>query len=360
MRRLLWPLGLVVAFGAGVAVGGVPRHGQVAAPDVERLEKQLSVLQARLRAKDSAAAHQSRVAAGAPMPAEPEDFEGRRRGRFNSATAADDFGARPRPERADRAPADSAPVSTSPGRVPAAAGAPPTVDAALERIYRYFDDAAGTRGASRVRELRQLTEDLKTMGPAGAEALKRVLTSATSADERRTAAQLLGELGGPGALPALQDVLEKDGDVLLRRAAASGLRRLQSPDSIPLLEGLMVNPSEDRFVRMSAASGLAQMGQVQGVAGLGQIFDEANADGRGREMAFRALNALNDDRAVPFMRRVLTSDAEPTYRLQAIKFLTAQGDRQSLAALQQVMQSPTEQPSIRDAARQAHVALGGG
>src|SRR5215468_3630971 len=151
MQRLLWPLGLAVAFGAGVAVGGLPRHGHVAAPDVERLEKQLSVLQARLRARDNTAAHQTRAAAGAPVLAEPEDYEGRRRGRFNSVIAADDFGARPRAERADRATADSAPLSTSPGRVPTAPGSPATVDAALERIYRYLDEAAGARGASRMR-----------------------------------------------------------------------------------------------------------------------------------------------------------------------------------------------------------------
>jgi HEAT repeat protein len=57
------------------------------------------------------------------------------------------------------------------------------------------------------------------------------------------------------------------------------------------------------------------------------------------------------------MRQVAVSQAEPSYRRQAIKYLTAQGDRQALNALQVVMQSPTEQPSIRDAAAQAHAAL---
>src|SRR5207248_6924450 len=116
-------------------------------------------------------------------------------------------------------------------------------------------------------------------------------------------------LGAPGALASLQEVLEKDGDVLLRRAAASGLRRLQTPESAPYMEALMSNPAEDRFVRMSAASGLAQLGRTQGVAGLSQIFDESNGDGRGRDMAFRAIRSLDDERAVPFMRRLVTSDA---------------------------------------------------
>jgi hypothetical protein len=74
-------------------------------------------------------------------------------------------------------------------------------------------------------------------------------------------------------------------------------------------------------------------------------------------MAFRALNSLNDERSLPFMRQVAASAGELSYRLQAIKFLTAQGDQQSLPALQQIMQSPTEQPSIRDAATQAYAAI---
>ena len=88
-------------------------------------------------------------------------------------------------------------------------------------------------------------------------------------------------------------------------------------------------------------------------------FDEATADGRGREMAFRALTSLNDERPLPFMRQLVTSEAEPAYRLRAIKYVTAQGDRQALGGLQVVMQSPTEQASIRDAAAQAYRAING-
>jgi len=55
----------------------------------------------------------------------------------------------------------------------------------------------------------------------------------------------------------------------------------------------------------------------------------------------------------------VVSDVEPGYRLRAIQYLTAQGDRQSLGNLQMLMQSPTEQASIRDAAAQAYRALGG-
>lgn len=67
-------------------------------------------------------------------------------------------------------------------------------------------------------------------------------------------------------------------------------------------EQLLANPGEDRFVRLSAATGLADLGQPTEVLGLTKIFDEATAAGRGREMAFRALANLKHDRPLPFYR----------------------------------------------------------
>jgi len=76
-------------------------------------------------------------------------------------------------------------------------------------------------------------------------------------------------------------------------------------------------------------------------------------------MAFGALKSLNDERPLPFMRQLVTAEAEPSYRLQAIRYVTAQADQQALPALQAVMQSTNEQPSIRDAAAQAYRAISG-
>ena len=42
-------------------------------------------------------------------------------------------------------------------------------------------------------------------------------------------------------------------------------------------------------------------------------------------MAFRALVALDDNRALPFMRQVVASQSEPTYRLRAIRYLLDAG-----------------------------------
>ena len=355
MRHFLWPLGLVVAFGLGLAAASLYPDVPATAPAAEdaqalvrRLQMQVSTLQARLRVSETrSAGHHVDTTGQASASLEP------RQASIEGSARPVRGGRRGGPPQGE--PQDDL---SSPARVAkAAAAGPATVDGALDRFYRYLGDGSGATGPARWRQSRELIADLKAMGDAGTQALARVLASGSSTEERRTAAQLLGEMQDPRALPLLQDVLDRDGDVLLRRTAAGALRRLESPDTIPVLNTLLANPTDDRFVRMSAAYGLAQMGQPQGVNGLMQIFDEANADGRGRDMAFRALNSLNDERSLPFMRQVAASGGELSYRLQAIKFLTAQGDQQSLPALQLIMQSPTEQPSIRDAASQAVAAI---
>lgn len=362
MRHFLWPLGVVVAFGLGLAMAGLSRdamapadHPQVVA---RRLQEQVSTLQAKLRVSEARLAGQRSATTGhaaaslGPQPAEetrqvssveatPRPGRSARRGASPQGEPQDDLSL---PGRAGRA-ARSAAVTA------------PTVDGALDRFYRYLGEVSGPGGPARWQQMRDVAADLRTMGDAGTEALARVLANGTSSDERRAAAQLLGELQDPRALPLLRDILDKDSDVLLRRAAAAGLRRLEMPETVPVLEALLGNAEEDRFVRMSAAYGLAQLGKLQGVSGLTQIFDESNLDGRGRDMAFRALKSLDDERSLPFMRQVVTSGDELSYRLQAIRFLEAHNDRQSLVALEGIMQSPTEQASIRDAATRAHATI---
>lgn len=352
MRRLLWPLALVVTFFVGWAVGGAGRP-MSPAPDADRqqdtvirLQQQVDTLQARLRAReDLTAARQSGAAAD----------------RSGVVGRADDralaLGARPegRPEPSSSAPHAERAASTS----RATPGATPTVQAALDRFYKYLEATNASSGRGRWREARELADELRAMGAPAGQALMQVLAAATDSEERRAAARLLGQLQVAQALPLLKDIVERDNDLLLRRAAAAGLRQLQTPESLPVLERILAHPAEDRFVRLSAAVGLAESRRPQGVAGLAQIFEEANADGRGREMAFRALAHLNDDRPLPFMRQVATSQAEPGYRLQAIRYLSAQGDQQALATLQVLMHAPNEQPSIRDAAAQAHAAISG-
>ena len=359
MGRIFLPLALVVTFALGVAAGGVVRKEPSAVPEVDRLreavsrlQEQNTTLQARLRARENLAALRQGGASSGP--------ETRRADRFTPAGGAGERMGSGRSSRGDGAapppgepPADrAAPSASSRGPVP-------TVQTALDRFYQYLEATNGSEGRERWQQARHLIDDLRAMGSAGVQALMQVLASGGDSDERRAAARLLGALQVAPALPLLRDIIDKEDDVLLRRAAASSLRQLQTADSVPVMERLLANPAEDRFVRLSAAYGLAQSGRPLGVTGLTHIFEESTADGRAREMTFRALNSLNDERSAPFMRALVTSQAEPSYRLRAIQYLSAHGDRQALGALHLVMQAPNEQPSIRDAATQAYAAIRG-
>jgi uncharacterized protein (UPF0147 family) len=361
MRRLFWPLGLVLAFGLGLAARGWPVHGPFTAQEVaqlraseSRLQVRVSTLEARLRDGEGFSTGHEGAKGSLPMS------EGARAKRSLAGATGDGY-ASPgflEPRGGSRVGAQGA--RTSPGHAGRGdAGPAPTADAALSRFYQYVDETNALGGLAHWQRMQQLADELRKMGPAGAEVLLQVLEAGATSDERRAAAQLLGELQVQQALPLLQNILEQDSDLPLRRAATAGLRRLQTPETVPVLEALLADSGEDRLIRMSAASGLAQMDRSQGIAGLMQVFESSSVDGNGRALAFRALTSLNDERALPFMRRLVTSTAEASYRVRAMRFLTGQGDRQALPSLQQVMQSPAEPVSIRDAAAQAHAAIAG-
>jgi len=347
MGRFLWPLAVVAALAIGWAAAGVAGKTS-AARETEQLKQQVSTLQARLHAREEIAAARSSDAGG--RPGTPSASRASTPGERGLAAAVTE----------DRVLRDLRAHGGGPAdRAASRPGSSPSIEAALDRFYRYLEATRGTEGGERWQRARELVEELRGMGDVAGVALMKVLSAGNDSDERRAAARLLGTLQVPQSLPLLKDIVEKDSDVLLRRAAAVGLRQLQTPESLPVLENILANGGDDRFVRLSAAYGLAESGRPGGVTGLAQIFQESSADGRGREMAFRALVSLNDERSLPFMRQVVASEAEPSYRLRAIQYLTAQGDRQSVATLQVLMQSPTEQASIRDAAAQAYRTLGG-
>ena len=349
MGRLAWTVVLLATLFVGWAIGSVGHKVSSSSPSIDqqatitRLQQQVETLQARIRAReDLAAARASRDTGG----------------RFAATPGMGDRDAAAGAVRSSR-PEQAAPTDSTTSTVAHKPASTATVQAALERFYKYLEATGPGGGRERWRQARELVDELKAMGAPAGQALMQVLATGNDSDERRAAARLLGQLQIASALPLLRDVIEKDNDVLLRRAAASGLRQLQTPDSIPVMERMLAQPGEDRFVRLSAAVGLAESGKPHGVTGLVSIFEESTADGRGREMAFRALSNLKDERSLPFMRQVVASQAEPGYRLQAIRYLSAQGDQQALATLHVLMNSPSEQPSIRDAAAQAYTAIGG-
>jgi hypothetical protein len=363
MSRLLWPIAVVIALVIGWATAGVTSKATTIR-EVERLTQQVTTLQAKLRvAEEMAAAAGPMTASLSPSAGSSRRYLGPDSARSQAAFAQEDRLVQESLARAAAAErgrqaagqSDAAPATSESKAKPAP---PATVQAVLDRFYKYLE-ATKTSERDRWQKGRELVDEMRGMGEVAGQALMHVLTAGNDTDERRVAARMLGALQVPQSLPLLREIVDNEGDVLMRRAAAAGLRLLQTPDSLPVLERLLANPGEDRFIRLSAAQGLASSGRPYGVAGLAQIFEEAAADGRGRDAAFRSLSALNDDRPLPFMRQVVASQAEPGYRLLAIRYLTARNDRTALPALQTVMQSPTEQASVRDAAAEAYRKLGG-
>jgi hypothetical protein len=353
MRRLVWLLAAVATFSLGWAAAAFVQPAPPAVPDPRA----------------------SGAAAGLGVAAPEQPVEPRAGGHLMAGTepsrglaprAAPDVapGGPAASERAGRAlgePGPAAPRRDSPPSALASTQGSAQVRAALDRFRRYLDainDASP--GRERWRQARQLMDELRAMGPAAGQALMQVLATSQDSEERRAAARLLGQLDVAQALPLLRDVIERDSDILLRRAAAAGLRQLQTPEAVPVMERILTHPGEDRYVRLSAAVGLAASGRPLGITGLAAIFEESTADGRGRELAFRALAGLKDERSLPFMREVAASQAEPGYRLQAIRYLSALGDQQSVAMLDSLARASHEQPSIRDAAAQAYAAISGG
>src|SRR5262249_49319821 len=147
---------------------------------------------------------------------------------------------------------------------------PPTEQAALSRFYQYLEETEGMSERERRARGRALVDELRAMGEPAVTALLQTLDTGGDGRDRRVAAIMLGTLQDVRALPALQEVMEREEDVMMRRAAAQGLRLLQLPETIPVLNSLLANPQDDRFVRLSASYGLAQLGEAQGVTGLMQ------------------------------------------------------------------------------------------
>ena len=233
MRRLLWPLGLVLAFGFGWAAGGWPVHGPFTAQEVaqlraseSRLQARVSTLEARLHAGGGfSTGHHEGTKGFAPMS------EGARSTKRSLAGAtADGYASPGLLDRRGGSHIGGQGARISPGHAGrGAAGLAPTADAALDRFYLYVDETNAPGGLDRWQRMQQLADELRKMGPAGADVLLQVLEAGATSEERRAAAQLLGELQIQQALPLLQNIVEQDSDVPLRRAATAGLRRLQTP-----------------------------------------------------------------------------------------------------------------------------------
>lgn len=348
MQRWIWTIVIFVACGAGLVAGVTwPRHTSTERESAD-LQRQIGTLQDKLRVRDATiAALQQQLQAAAStrlIPSTPPTPSAQTRPTQDQAKPAPKGIAYPPPKTTTESPAKTDPSPE------------PTKEAALDLFQRFQQQTAGLERQARLRQGRALLDALLEIGEPAVDALLQVLQDSSEGRERRDAAVLLGGLQNPRVIPALVEMIAHEEDLLTRRAAARGLSRLQLPEAVPALEAVLAHGDEDRFVRMSAAYGLAQLGKPQGFTELTKVYHEAT-DGYGRFRAFQSLASLEDAQALPFMHEVATKEPEVGYRFRAIQFMAKTGDQQSLPLLQKIMDTPDEQPSIREAAEQAYTAI---
>jgi hypothetical protein len=331
MPRLIWCMLSVGAFGTGLAVASLhyssaPRVPAEPLTAVADWQRQVAVLQGHIRTQEAELTllrQQVQMLSEIPPVVEQAALRAPRP-------------RRPKPQKSRTPALDKMPEETTAPPPTAEASSTPTEQAVLSRLRQYLEETEGMGPQERRGRGRALVDELRALGEPAVTVLLQTLETGDNSRERRTAATLLGALQDVRALTALQEVLERDQDLMMRRAATNGLRLLQMPETIPVFSTMLADKQDDRFVRMSAAYGLAQLGEAQGVTGLMQIFDEAEQDGSGRFVAFRALTSLNDPAALPLMRQLAVSDADVSYRVAAMRFLANHGDKEALPLLQLV------------------------
>jgi hypothetical protein len=172
---------------------------------------------------------------------------------------------------------------------------------------------------------------------------------------RADAAYELGFSGDPRARRALAVALE-DRDETVRRLAVEALARLGDPAAV----GPLVDRLEDAAgsVRQAAEEALAGFGTDAVPA----LADEVVAGARRRKpspgllAAARVLGRIGDDRAVEPLA-LLLREGSPGARPAAAEALESLGLTAGLPALRAALGDPL--PEVRDAARQAIVAIAG-
>ena len=160
------------------------------------------------------------------------------------------------------------PIAARPRHPGRRARRPPTVQAALERFYKYLEAERRGRGRERWRRRGSSSTSCARWARAAGQALMQVLAAGN--DTRRAArgrAAARAASRSRRRCRCFRTIIEKDNDLLLRRAAASGLRQLQTPESIPVMER-MLDPARGGSLRAAerrrGAGGIGQAARRRG------------------------------------------------------------------------------------------------
>ena len=256
MRHFLWPLGVVVAFGLGLAAASFYPDAHPTAPPrrtCRRWSAACRCRSARCRRGCASARPIRRSSRRRPRDRPP---------RPSSRGPPPSRGGRRCRSAPGRAPGDAAatrrasPRTTSPRR-PACRARPPSPrrrwTARSTASTATSEAGAGTTGPARWRQARELAAELKAMGDAGTEALARVLTAGRAARSGAPPPSSWASCRIRAPCRSCRTSSTRTATCCCGARRRRGCGASSTPESVPVLETLMVNPADDRFVRMSAA-----------------------------------------------------------------------------------------------------------
>jgi len=167
----------------------------------------------------------------------------------------------------------------------------------------------------------QAVEALAALGPWPVPRLLRTLETATTAVERRSAADALGLMGNRRAIPRLLQRLE-DPNMSVRRSATRALLRVRARSSIPPIIRLLRDPSGG--VRVLVAGVLGRFGDRSAVPALVRALQDSKW--YVRQVTAEALGELRDFRArMPLVQAL--RDSRPAVVRAARAALIAIGPR---------------------------------
>jgi hypothetical protein len=124
----------------------------------------------------------------------------------------------------------------------------------------------------------------------------------------RQMVSLLGELGGDRSLTLLEETYAKHPDIRVKKEVLKTVTRIPSKRSLDLL--LDALKSKDKAIQGQAVISLAILKDPAGVEPLAEIAvkrDMFNENAELRKEAVKALGSLGDNRAVPYLKNVLTA-----------------------------------------------------
>jgi hypothetical protein len=162
--------------------------------------------------------------------------------------------------------------------------------------------------------------------------LAALLDSATASSVRRSAAQLLAEMGTPSAVAALLNAIatapsgEPPADLL------AALDSLANPEAAPALSEFLLRSREPE-VLAPVRDALARLADAPGVLEIVTALHESASERWQQANLVGALLGVRSPAAVPVLREVLLRDSNPTLRGQAALVLGYIGGAESADAL---------------------------